>query len=415
MTRIARALLFSIVIVISLAAGYYFFHEYTTHEETDDAYVVGHIHYVSPKVAGIVKEVLVNDNQLVNKGETLVCLEQSDEDVAIEKEQTQLRSALKDVEVAATRVEEFETAAVAQRIRAAADIDESAAAVSSAQERMLEAKTQVAATKEQLLQAQATSKKNLQDFERYTYLQNQGAVSKQQRDHALHDLTVAQRSVQIARHAMNQAESRVAALTALLSQAKAHARSTRSEMNQAELKEIEIMTARKQHQAALCAVQEAEVNLSDALLQKTYTRILAPVKGKIGGKAVEVGQHVEPGERLLAVVSDDVWVVANFKETQLERMSPGQTVRLKIDAFPHQIFSGRISSFSPASNARFSLLPAENATGNFTKIVQRVPVKIVFDRSSLARFHDRVVPGMSVVASIKVSQEPLLFLPSSSK
>jgi membrane fusion protein (multidrug efflux system) len=142
--------------------------------------------------------------------------------------------------------------------------------------------------------------------------------------------------------------------------------------------------------------------LKDAQLQLSYTNITAPAAGRIGRKTVEVGNRVQAGTPLMAIVNNDYWLVANFKETQLENMKPGEEVEIKLDALPHHPFKGRVDSISPASGAQFALLPPDNATGNFTKIVQRVPVKIVFDSESVKGYESRITPGMSAEVSVQV-------------
>ena len=154
--------------------------------------------------------------------------------------------------------------------------------------------------------------------------------------------------------------------------------------------------------AAQAQVQAAKAQLKEVELQLSYTEILAPAAGRVGRKNVEVGNRVQPGQSLLAIVQPQVWVMANFKETQLRDLQPGQPVRLRVDGFPGREFTGRVESLAPASGAQFALLPPDNATGNFTKIVQRVPVKIVFDDESGREFAGRVVPGMSVAVKVKV-------------
>jgi membrane fusion protein, multidrug efflux system len=155
--------------------------------------------------------------------------------------------------------------------------------------------------------------------------------------------------------------------------------------------------------ASVAAAKLAAVaSLTNTELQLSYTEIVAPAAGRIGKKNVEVGNRVAAGQALLAVVSPEVWVVANFKETQLAHMQPGQAATLSIDSVPGRTFAGRVESLSPASGAQFALLPPDNATGNFTKIVQRVPVKIVFDAESLRGVEDRLGPGMSAVVRVKV-------------
>jgi membrane fusion protein (multidrug efflux system) len=160
--------------------------------------------------------------------------------------------------------------------------------------------------------------------------------------------------------------------------------------------------AEAQSGGARAQLQAAEANVREAQLQLGYTEIRAPAAGRVGRKNIEAGNRVQPGQSLVALVQPEVWVLANFKETQLGRLRPGQPVRIRIDAFPGSELKGRIESLSPASGAQFALLPPDNATGNFTKIVQRVPVKIVLDRVSAASLTDRLVPGMSAWVAVNV-------------
>ncbi|MGH8855914.1 MAG: efflux RND transporter periplasmic adaptor subunit, partial [Telluria sp.] len=152
-------------------------------------------------------------------------------------------------------------------------------------------------------------------------------------------------------------------------------------------------------------VKVLQAQLKDARQQLDYNRIVAPVAGRVGKRSIEVGARVQPGQLLLAVVEDEVWVTANFKETQLAGLEPGQRVALEVDALPGKHLVGRVHSVSPASGNQFALLPADNATGNFTKIVQRVPVKIVLDPLDVKKYAGRLVPGMSVVAEVELGQQ----------
>jgi membrane fusion protein (multidrug efflux system) len=154
--------------------------------------------------------------------------------------------------------------------------------------------------------------------------------------------------------------------------------------------------------AAEAQVKAATAQLADVELQLSYTEIVAPAAGRIGRKNIEVGNRVQPGQSLLAIVQSQVWITANFKETEIAHLKPGQPVTVTVDGFPGHQFSGRIESISPASGAQFALLPPDNATGNFTKIVQRVPVKIVFDEASIRDFSGRIVPGMSVNVKVRI-------------
>jgi membrane fusion protein, multidrug efflux system len=159
---------------------------------------------------------------------------------------------------------------------------------------------------------------------------------------------------------------------------------------------------RSQYEAANSAIAQSIAALKEAELQLSYINITAPSAGRIGKKNVEVGNRIQVGAPLMAVIGTEHWIVANLKETQLNRIKLGQSVEVKLDAFPKQIFTGRVDSLSPASGAQFALLPPDNATGNFTKIVQRIPVKIILDPQSLGGYDDRITPGMSAEVTIEI-------------
>jgi membrane fusion protein (multidrug efflux system) len=248
------------IIAVVLVVGYLLFEAFT-HEETDDAYTVGHVHNIASRVTGTVLKVLVDDNELVKQGQVLVVLDPTDFQV-------------------------------------------------------------------QVAQAQANYAKAQADNDRAKKLQGNGAISQQDAD----------------------------------------------QFN--------------------AAVLVAQAQLKDAQDQLSYTTMVAPTDGRIGHKSVESGERITAGSSLMAVV-EDVWVVANYKETQLGKMRVGQKVSIHIDAIPHKDFIGIVDSWSPGSGSVFALLPPDNATGNFTKIVQRVPVKIRFDQDSIKGYEMRIVPGLS--------------------
>ena len=233
------------------------------------------------------------------------------------------------------------------------------------QAQIRQASAQVAQAQAQVTREEAEANKARTDFERARALSagGSGAISKQEFDSAQAAATAADANLQAAKSALDSAS----ALT----------------------------------MAAAAQEQIAQANLKDVELQLTYTEILAPAAGRIGRKSIETGNRVQPGQALLALVEPDIWVVANFKETQLAHLRPGAAVRLEIDAFPGRVFTGRVESLAPASGAQFALLPPDNATGNFTKIVQRVPVKIVFDKESLGEYGGRIAAGMSVIVQVR--------------
>jgi membrane fusion protein (multidrug efflux system) len=214
--------------------------------------------------------------------------------------------------------------------------------------------------------------------------------------------------VQQARARLAQAKQGVARSQAQLAQAQegvagaqAKLTASRGGLQQAKASGQQTQVNRAQYQAAQAAIAQAEASLKDAQLQLSYTNIVAPTSGRIGRKTVEVGQRVQPGSPLMAIVGNDYWVTANFKETQMEDIKPGEKVEVELDAFPHHKFVGRVDSISPASGSQFALLPPDNATGNFTKVVQRIPVKITLDSQSIKGYESRITPGMSAVVSVE--------------
>lgn len=332
------------IALVALGAGgrmWYRSHHYV---ETENAYVTGRVHQVSSRVAGVVTRVLVDDNQLVKAGDTLAELDPADHAVRIEQIEAQVASVQQQVSQADAQIEQV-------RAQAAA------------------AGAQVKQSEAQLLRAR-------QDAERFGQLYNETmkAVSKAEVD---------------------ASSAARAAAVADLAARRDNAVAARAQIGAAEAGR-DVLKAQ---------VKVLQAQLKDARQQLAYNRIVAPVDGRVGRRSVEVGARVQPGQAMLAVVEDNVWVVANFKETQLAGLAPGQLVSLEVDALPEHHLVGRVDSFAPASGNQFALLPADNATGNFTKIVQRVPVKIVLDPQDVKKYAGRLVPGMSVVAEVELGQD----------
>jgi membrane fusion protein (multidrug efflux system) len=176
---------------------------------------------------------------------------------------------------------------------------------------------------------------------------------------------------------------------------------------QVEAAKAAVDSAKAQLESANANVAASEAAVRDSELQLSYCSVIAPVSGRIAQKTVQTGNRLTVGQALMAVVEDNVWILANLKETQLERVQIGQPVEIKIDALPHYKFSGRVDSLQPGTGSNFALLPPDNATGNFIKIVQRVPVKILFDPQSIKDVRDKIVPGLSTEPSIAITQKPI--------
>jgi len=311
--------------------------------ETENAYVAGHVHPVSARIAGVVSSVLVEDNQNVREGDVIAELDPADQRVKVEQIQAQISTAEQQV------------------IQADAQI--------------AQVRAQAGGTTAQVAQSAAQLQRAKQDAGRYgqLYSTQMKAVSKAELDAANAQLAVATADLAARQDGVIAAQAQIAA-------------------------------AQTSREVIKSQIKVLQVQLKDAQQQLAYNRILAPVAGRIGKRSIEVGMRVQPGQQLAAIVQENVWITANFKETQLAGLRPGQEVKVVIDAMPDRPLIGRIDSFSPASGAQFALLPADNATGNFTKIVQRVPVKIVLRPEDIKQMGGRLVPGMSALAEVKTNQ-----------
>jgi membrane fusion protein, multidrug efflux system len=263
-------------------------------------------------------------------------------------------------------------------------------------------RTGISVAKAQLAQAQANFKKAELDYNRYRALEQDGAIARQQLDSAKAAYEVARSSRDAAQAGVRQAEARLAQAQDKVATAQAQLAQSQGTLEDAGATALQTKVRQNEYAAARAAMDQAKVALKEAQLQLSYTNLKAPSSGRIGRKSVEVGQRVQPGQPLLAIVENQVWVVANFKETQLERIRPGQEAKVKIDALPSHIFRGKLDSVAPASGAQFSLLPPDNATGNFTKIVQRIPVKVVLEPQSLKGYESLLTPGMSAAVSVAI-------------
>jgi membrane fusion protein, multidrug efflux system len=412
--------------------GYRYWQFASIHQGTENATVAGHIHQVSAKIPGTVSQVLVDDNQFVQQGQLLIKLDERDYQNKVQQSQAALQAAQRQAQAAESNIalaSQITTAktsqaqgdvsgAIAGISAAQAAVEEAKAGIPAAQANVRQAEAGIPAAQAQVAQANANLQKAQADYNRYSALFQQGAIPRQQLDTARASLDVAvaqkagaeqgvqqaQAKLASARVEVARAQSQLAQAQEGVASAQAKLAASRGGLQQATAGEQQTSVNRGQYEAARAAITQAEASLRDAQLQLSYTNITAPAAGRIGKKNVEVGNRVQAGTPLMAVVNNDYWVVANFKETQLENMKPGQTAEIKLDAFPHHTFKGRVDSISPASGAQFSLLPPDNATGNFTKIVQRIPVKISFDPTSIQGYNSRITPGMSAEVSVEVRE-----------
>ena len=333
-----------IVIICAIGAGLWWWLNRDL-VSTDDAFVQADIVQVAPRVTGTVAEVYVRDNQHVEKGAPLFTLDPADY-------QARLASAEASLQAAKAAYASSQRELAVTRQTSGADTERAEAALQT---------------------ARAEASRANADAERYRKLYAKREVSRQQLD---------------------QANTAATSATARVREAKAQLDQARTAPDQIALKQSQASTAEAR-------IAEAEAQVEQARLNLSYTDIRAPQAGKIAQKSVLAGSHVNAGQAALAVVADNPWVVANFKETQLTRMRVGQPVRIEVDAFPEHEFEGRLESIQSGTGPTFSLLPPQNATGNFVKIVQRVPVKIVFERNG--QLDDvELSPGMSAVPTVNV-------------
>lgn len=392
-------------VLLTLGAGGYQWYRYlTTHEETDDAYTTGHLHAISSRINDTVENVLVDDNEHVKAGQTLVLLDPRDYQVRVDQALASLAVAQRQAEAAKLSIQLSSVSAAGRSTEAEGNVSNAQSAISKALAAVSEAKSAIPQAHAELGQKKAEEERASKDFARFDQLANEGAVSMQQRDQAWRDFQVARDAVKSAQESERMAVARLEQADQTVLAARAQLVQSKGIVEQAQAQHVQTEVNSSQFEVAQAAIKQAKTQLDEARLQLSYTRIVAPIDGRVGKKTVEEGQRVQPGQQLMAVVSDNVWVVANFKETQLERMRNGQKVDVKIDSFPHHKFSGVVDSVSPGSGASFALLPPDNATGNFTKIVQRVPVKVVLDRQSTRGYEALLVPGMSAVVTVSVSR-----------
>jgi membrane fusion protein (multidrug efflux system) len=388
--------------LVAAVVGYNWWQYSTVHEDTDNATLIGHILPVSARINGTVQSVLVQDNQMVKAGELLVKLDDQDYQIKLQSAQSALQLAQRQANTALSNITLAKGRAGAQTIQAKGGVAGATASISSAQAAVTEAGTGIPVAKAQLAQAQANFRKAELDYNRYRSLEQDGAIARQQLDSAKAAYDVARSSRDAAQAGVRQAEARLAQAQDKVATAQAQLAQSQGTLEDAGATALQTNVRQNEYAAARAAIEQAKVALKDARLQLTYTNLKAPSSGRIGRKSVEVGQRVQPGQPLLAIVENQVWVVANFKETQLERMRPGQETEVKLDALPSHIFKGKVDSVAPASGAQFSLLPPDNATGNFTKIVQRIPVKVVLEPKSIKGYESLLTPGMSAAVSVAV-------------
>lgn len=417
------------IVLIGAVGGLIYWLNARHYESTDDAFIDGDIVQISPKVSAYVTKVYVKGNQRVKKGDLLVELNAQDYEAKLEQAQAQLRAAQaqknqSQAQVALTRVTTNASQTQAQSgVQAAQNnVEQQRAAADAKRSQISQAKNAVKTAQANLAQVRATAPQvqanlNLaqKEYNRRLTLYNNGDVSKESLDQATNalqaarsQLDAANKQIIAAQSRVDEAQANVAVAQNNYQQSLAQVAVTKSQVGESigQLQDANAAPERiavneSQVGNAEAGIAQAEASVAQAELELSYTKIYAPEDGTVTRKTIEEGQLVQIGTPMMALSqSDEVWVVANFKETQLTDMRVGQPVDIAVDAYPDQEFHGKIESFQLGTGSRFSLLPSENATGNYVKVVQRIPVKIIFDEQP-----DKVyllAPGMSVEPSVKV-------------
>jgi membrane fusion protein (multidrug efflux system) len=382
-----RGILIVAVIVLALvAAGFWWRSTYS--EDTDDAQVNGHLIQVSSRIAGQVLKVDVQENQLVKAGDVIAELDPSDYQVAVENAQAALASAQANA-VAANVAVPISTINTGSNLRSAG------ADVSGTQAGVLQAQQQLEAAKALVTQAQANNTKAQADLERYKPLVDKDVISKQQWDAAVAQADATKAAVADALANQQAAASGVQA-------AKDRETSAQAGLKYAETGPQQVAAQSARAKQAQAQVMQAQAQLDQAKLNLGYTKIVAPAAGIITRKSVEVDQNVSAGQNLLTLVSlDDLWVTANFKETQLKSMSAGQRVEIHVDSTGKD-YAGKVTQIGGATGSVLSLFPPENATGNYVKVVQRIPVRIDFTDLANEDPNKLLRPGLSVEPKVNV-------------
>jgi len=418
----------AVVFAVALILGLRYWLYARSHESTDDAFIDAHITQVSPKVSGYVLKVYVESNQLVNKGDLVAEIDPRDLEARLEQAKAALAAGEAKVKEARTGVELTRASSRATVQQASASVQQARAGVTASR---AEAASQQARTSQagatintasanlrqvraQLTAAEAELTRAQADVVRYQQLFAKDEVSRQRLDQAIATAQTAEAQVRAAQDRVNAAQSQVNEMEAAraassentrkaqaqITGAQAQVREAQGRLAQANTAPQQVAQSEAQAASAGASLEQLHAAVDQAELELSYTKIYAPETGRVTHKSVEQGALIQVGQPLMAIVPGQVWVTANFKENQIGRIRPGQAVEISVDAYPDKVFKGHVDSIQAGTGARFSLLPAENATGNFVKVVQRVPVKITIDDPPDQ--NHMLAPGMSVEPEVKV-------------
>jgi len=397
-----RRLWIAIGAVVLVAAAALVWWLRSDRESTDDAQIDGHITQVAAQVGGTVTKVNVLENQPVKAGEVLAEIDRRDYQVAVDRARAELADAEANAAAAVTGIPLTEVTSTTGVQSASGALEEAQGGVTGAERQVEASRAQLAAAEGRLREKEATAAKTARDVERLKGLVAKEEIAQQQFDAAVGAADAARAAADAARSDVASAESAIAIAQSRLRQAQGASTQAQAALQASRTGPQQLRVTQARADVARARVQQAAAALAQAELNLQRTAIVAPADGVIGRKSAEAGQVVQPGQPLFAVVGlGDVWVIANFKETQLRHVQPGQRVSVAVDALGESL-NGHVDSIAGATGAKFSLLPPENASGNYVKVVQRVPVKIVLEPGQDP--NHRLRPGMSVAPTIYTSR-----------
>ena len=398
MTTTRVRILAGVVLLVAVGAGIWWWLA-SGRESTDDAQVDAHITPIAARIGGTVIKVPVEANQEVEAGAVLVEIDKRDYEIALERARAELADAEAAALAAQAGVPITSTTASSNEVTAQGGVEQAEVSYLEAQQGVEVARTRLATAQARQREAVANASKASRDVERLKPLLAKDEIAQQQFDATAATATATAAAADSAEAQVKEAELGIRVAESRLKQASVGRQQASAELKTAQTAPSQIAASRARAAAADAKVRQNKAIVKQAELNLEYATVRAPVKGIVSRKSVEMGQVIQPGQPLMTVIPlDRVWVTANFKETQLERMRPGQRVTIEVDAYGGREFSGKVESLAAATGSRFSLLPPDNATGNYVKVVQRVPVRIQLDEGQDPEHLLR--PGMSVVPTV---------------
>jgi membrane fusion protein, multidrug efflux system len=380
--------------------GYILWQRLSVTESTDDAQIDGTIVPLSSRITGNVVAVMAQDEVAVKAGDVLVQLDTKDLQVAVAKAQADLADAEANLASARSDVPAASVSSTSTMSNARSGKEDAAAAVSSAEQQLGGLRARLAVVQANVRVAQANRNKAAQDVERYRALVAKDEISRETFDQAVSAEQAASATVEAQQAGVTEAQQNIAVAERSVEQARARLSQADSQVEAAKAGPEQVKGTEARAQAAMARVEQKRADVEQAKLNLSYATIAAPINGIVGRKSVDVGQNIAAGQQLMVIVAlDDIWVTANFKETQLKDMRIGQKTSIEVDA-NERTYSGKVERIAGASGAKFSLLPPENATGNYVRVVQRIPVRISIDPGQ--NDDHALRPGLSVTPKVQI-------------